>query len=172
MNRYEQETIKLCSRCNQSKPISEFSKDVKAKTGIRHWCKDCCNRASKLKRSLSPEKYRQISREYRLRHLLESRERCRLYRIRVKRETLSHYGGGKCACVICGETRLPCLSLDHIKGNGSEEYRKLRRRGTGLYSYLCANGFPIGYQTLCMNCQWIKRSINKEHGGKLDGTDS
>jgi len=39
-------------------------------------------------------------------------------RIQVKTEVLTHYGNGQLACVICKESRLTCLSLDHIDGGG------------------------------------------------------
>lgn len=86
-------------------------------------------------------------------------------RDKVKLEVLTHYGDGKCACVRCGESRLACLSIDHIDGGGNKErsvdgkqyvastfYRRLRRKG-----------YPDGYQTLCMNCQWAKRFEKNEH---------
>lgn len=80
----------------------------------------------------------------------------------LKHEVLTHYGDGKLACIVCGETRLPCLSLDHINNDGYAERKKLFKRqqgGGGVQFYLKVKkaGFPIGYQTLCMNCQWIKR---------------
>ena len=71
---------------------------------------------------------------------------------------LTHYGNGKLACVKCGFDDVRALSLDHINGlNGAarEQILKLRLR-------LIREGFPGGYQTLCMNCQWIKRHENHE----------
>lgn len=83
-------------------------------------------------------------------------------RISLKIEVLSHYGNGKCACVFCKEERLPCLSIDHINGNGAKERKKLASRGNGLYYWLKRNDYPSGYQTLCMNCQWMKRHNKNE----------
>ena len=31
-----------------------------------------------------------------------------------------------------------------------------------LYNWLIKNNFPSGFQTLCMNCQFIKREENRE----------
>jgi hypothetical protein len=83
----------------------------------------------------------------------------------LKREVLTHYGEGKCQCVKCLENRLACLSLDHINSDGN----KLRQqgkdiRGSGLYRQLRTQGYPNGYQTLCMNCQFVKRYVNGEWG--------
>lgn len=80
----------------------------------------------------------------------------------LKREVLTYYGNGKCACVRCRQQELACLSIDHIDG------RKTYCRGgsaTGqtLYLWLKNNGYPEGYQTLCMNCQFIKREEVHEH---------
>ena len=55
-----------------------------------------------------------------------------------------------------------CLQIDHINGNGIEEYGKL-----SAYTYLnhvlkeIRNGSK-NYQLLCANCNWIKRVRNGE----------
>ena len=82
--------------------------------------------------------------------------RYRKQKIRV----LTHYGGGKLACVQCGFSDIRALSIDHIAGEG---YRD--RRGN-LYCRLIRQNFPPGYQTLCMNCQLIKRFENNENRKK------
>ena len=82
------------------------------------------------------------------------------FREQLKIGVLSHYSrGDKPECVICGEVRLPCLSLDHINNDG----HLAKNRGYNFYLYLKKAGFPdIGLQTLCMNCQFEKRSIYEE----------
>lgn len=86
----------------------------------------------------------------------------RIRRTNIKVEVLTHYGNGKCACVICNEERIGCLSLDHINDNRSEETLRLGKPkywgGSTLYSWLRKRNYPEGYQTLCMNCQWLKRN--------------
>ena len=82
-------------------------------------------------------------------------------------EVLTYYGDGKCSCVHCGFNDIRALSLDHINGR---EMNDLTARvmgvkvenSEGLYRRLRREGFPQGYQTLCMNCQWIKRHDNNE----------
>jgi len=76
--------------------------------------------------------------------------------LKLKREVLSYYGKGKCQCCICDIDNLDCLSLDHIKNNGAEHRKTLGYMS--IYSFLKRQGFPSGYQTLCMNCQWIKKA--------------
>ena len=90
----------------------------------------------------------------------EQKERRREYearhRLAIKIEVLTHYGNGIPACVTCGEARLACLSIDHINNNGAEERRGMAKYGFSIYRCLKSQGFPKGYQTLCMNCQFIK----------------
>lgn len=79
----------------------------------------------------------------------------------LKTEVLSHYSNGDTPlCVACGENQLPCLSIDHINNDGYKEGRgKSNRSGTGLYLKLKKAEYPKGYQTLCANCQCIKRDL-------------
>jgi hypothetical protein len=83
------------------------------------------------------------------------------YVVIVKEVILTHYGNGKLACVKCGFDDIRALSIDHIDGRGAEHKRSLGISGS-LHSWLLKNHFPEGYQTLCMNCQFIKRYENKE----------
>ena len=81
----------------------------------------------------------------------------------LKVEVLTHYGNGKLACVVCGENRIACLSIDHIHGGGNI-HRKVLRSSGSFYKWLKSKGFPEGYQTLCMNDQFVKRfEKNEEH---------
>jgi hypothetical protein len=50
--------------------------------------------------------------------------------------------------------------MDHIDGNG---LRKVGMQGgKQFYYWLKKQGYPPGFQVLCMNCQWIKRAENDE----------
>ena len=84
--------------------------------------------------------------------------RYRNFRDRV--EAFERYGGLKCSC--CGEKELSFLSLDHIiDGKGSPHRRELFGSkfvaGHHIYRKLCMQGFPDGFQVLCMNCQVGRR---------------
>jgi hypothetical protein len=91
------------------------------------------------------------------------------YKLRIKTEVLTHYGNGKCACVKCGFSDIRALSIDHINGNGSQERNKKVR--VFCYNWLRSNNYPDGYQTLCMNCQFIKRIEQGEHRWRKSGSD-
>lgn len=88
-------------------------------------------------------------------------------RNKLKVEVLTHYSGGMLRCVSCGESRPVCLSIDHINGGGTKHIAKIGG-GSAFYAWLRHNGYPNGYQTLCMNCQYVKRELNHEVRGKAE----
>lgn len=67
------------------------------------------------------------------------------------------YGG--VVCKRCGFDDIRALSIDHVNGGGNKHRRELGKSATGswFYRWLVKNGFPEGFQVLCMNCQFIKR---------------
>lgn len=75
-------------------------------------------------------------------------------RQRQKEEVFTFYGGFVCAC--CGELERSFLSLDHMNGDGAA-HRKTFRGGIRMYRWLIRNKFPVGYQILCMNCNFGRR---------------
>lgn len=78
------------------------------------------------------------------------------YRQSQKETVLDHYGRF-CAC--CGEDEPVFLSLDHINGDGAAHRRETRKRsGASMYSLLIREGFPAGFQVLCFNCNFAKRT--------------
>ncbi len=109
-------------------------------------------------------KYLETARRYRETHKESHREwyqtigkqREASSRITVKVEVLTYYGKGRLACVMCGESRLACLSIDHINGGGISHRKEVNAYGYRFYKYLKKDNFPKGYQTLCMNCQFLK----------------
>jgi hypothetical protein len=74
-----------------------------------------------------------------------------------KIEVLTHYGNGVLACVKCGFTDIRALTIDHINNDGYAHRKTLGLSGRGFYYWLKRENFPEGFQTLCMNCQFIKR---------------
>ena len=71
-----------------------------------------------------------------------------------REKVLTHYGNGKLACVRCGFDDIRALSIDHIDGGGSRHRKSLHK---DFYAWLIENDYPLGYQTFCMNCQFITR---------------
>jgi len=78
-------------------------------------------------------------------------------RQRMKREALTYYGDGKCACIACGFDNIDALTLDHISDDGAAERRRTPNfKGYGMLARLRTLGWPPGYQTLCANCNLMK----------------
>lgn len=65
------------------------------------------------------------------------------------------------SCRKCGFADERALQIDHINGGGHLEIQKGH---LPMYRKILAN--PAGYQTLCANCNWIKRCENNEGKSK------
>lgn len=74
----------------------------------------------------------------------------------LREEVFAAYGGYRCSC--CGETERLFLTIDHVENDGA----RMRadgthgRGGTQFYQWLRINGFPKGFQVLCVNCNYGK----------------
>ena len=69
-------------------------------------------------------------------------------------------------CLRCGFDDYRALQIDHVNGGGKKDQQK---RGKGENYYLrilkdIENGNKDLYQTLCANCNFIKRNERKEWG--------
>jgi len=62
------DAVKACSRCGETKSVSEFGKcGRKKKDGtepLHSWCKGCCSAAYKRHRAANPDKYRAKCRKW------------------------------------------------------------------------------------------------------------
>jgi hypothetical protein len=100
------------------------------------------------------EKYKIWHKEWRDKNkatrLIKNREKTKV----LKLKTLTYYGNGTCACVKCGFDNIDALSIDHVNGGGGQHRKNIT---SVFYQWLKQQNYPDGYQTLCMNCQWIKR---------------
>ena len=76
---------------------------------------------------------------------------------RKRYEIFDVLGGAE--CTKCGFSDWRALQIDHINGGGNKEVKTF----TSVSQYnknILEN--PSLYQVLCANCNWIKRSENKE----------
>lgn len=96
---------------------------------------------------------------YRKKHRHQCIQRTMKSNLRVKRhrrqEVLIYYGGDPPKCLCCGEKEKLFLTIDHIQGGGNKHRKEIRKAG-GIAMWLVKNGFPEGFQVLCMNCNWGK----------------
>lgn len=104
--------------------------------------------------------------------LSAKRNASREYCARYKERTFLHYCNGEIKCQKCGFSDVRALTIDHINGDGAEHRQTVKG---SLYCWLHKRGYPLGFQVLCMNCQFIKRTENQEffkseryeHGQKI-----
>lgn len=113
-------------------------------------------------REKNRESYNTRMREYMRQHPSYWRDT----QARIKSEVLTYYGGGEPACVGCGFSDIRALTIDHINGGGRQHKQALGKYGINFYRWLIQQGFPEGYQTFCMNCQFIKVCTNNECRGE------
>lgn len=80
----------------------------------------------------------------------------------LRRDVFKAYGGFKCAC--CGEREPAFLSIDHVNNDGASMRKSgvHGRGGTQFYQWLRRQGFPAGFQVLCMNC-----NVGKHRNGGI-----
>ena len=106
-------------------------------------------------------KTKQYHKEYREKHGPELNERIKKDNLKVKEEVLGHYSkklsnSDVPCCNCCGEHEfLIFLSIDHITNRKNVTHKK-GDAGQTLYRYLRRNGYPSGYQVLCINCNSAK----------------
>lgn len=92
-------------------------------------------------------------------NVLRYNEHRQSYRLNLKREILIHYGGNPPKCAKCDFANERALTIDHIEGGGNEHRKQIAREAsTDFYVWLKNNNYPLGFQVLCMNCQFMKTS--------------
>ena len=85
---------KLCPKCGETKPISEFHKDKSRKSGVYSYCKKCNYISSRSYIKKKPDYYKEYQQKYHQAHLEKHREYMRKYskeRYRNNRELYRNY---------------------------------------------------------------------------------
>jgi len=100
--------------------------------------------------------YQQLKRTNPLK-IKQNLEKQKQWRDKLKDDVFQAYGGYRCAC--CGVLDKIFLGLDHMNGGGCRERRVGKIGVYSIYSKLRKQGFPPGYQVLCMNCNFAKGHI-------------
>lgn len=86
-----------------------------------------------------------------------------LTNLRIK--VLEKFGS---ACNRCGFSDTRALQIDHINGGGTKD---LRSKSTSRHLNEVLRDVDNKYQLLCANCNWIKKSENKENRTRLYSVD-
>jgi hypothetical protein len=134
--------------------------EVKVSTSYRQGCRcDDCRREIKYIWKANAKKGIDRIIRYRKQRREEQHKYAKMYKARLKYETLLAYGGIRCAC--CGETNIHFLSLDHVHNDGFKDRPVINGRRKQLmgYNVLRKQNFPNKdrFQVLCMNCNVGKR---------------
>lgn len=119
---------------------------------LKHGCRDFYGTGiqGKAPSDLSQYHLTVAVRRFNKRHPERAKEMAKSSATKMKADVMAHYGG---ACACCGTDDLWVLSIDHINGDGAAHRRELKARGeTFGYHWLKKNGFPDGFQVLCLNC--------------------
>lgn len=79
-------------------------------------------------------------------------------------KALEHYGPD---CAFCGESLEIFLTIDHINNDGASHRRSVRAKGKNqsginIGAWLRKNGYPPGFQVLCVNCNHAKWRVGEE----------
>lgn len=130
--------MKICSRCKNNLPESEFVKSKRNKDGLSSYCRDC-------KCKISKESY--------ARNIDYYEKRNKKYAKELRDEILAHYGG---KCVCCGETRPEFLAIDHINNDGGKQRKIAGGGGFTFQVWVKKNNYPDDLQILCHNCNLAK----------------
>lgn len=168
---------KVCTKCSRELPIDQFGRDRQSSDGRAARCRECLRidsrEANRRFRTANPDAVRAIKGRYRAANIDKERAAGREYRRRryaadpeaareraarekaSRRDTvLDHYGR---ACACCGSPEN--LTIDHVNGDGKAHRAEIGKQGgVPTYRWLIANGFPEGFQTLCMPCNSSKRN--------------
>jgi hypothetical protein len=178
LRRKRLEANPTCSHCGKTKTVADFPGK-----GVDYWCTECRNAYSlklyhKRRAELSPEELVKLRAKVNERQNVKRAERLArmtpeassAYKAKLNAENVKRresvrdsvyraYGGYVCAC--CGENEKAFLSIDHVNNDGAD-HKRLNRLHTGeqMYRWIIRNGFPKGFQILCMNCNWGKHRNN------------
>lgn len=134
---------KQCTKCKEWKPLSEFSKHLPGKNGLRARCRKCCNyhykkyrqtKRAKLLRRKSDEKYRQTLIGHLYHRFNTIKQRC----VDSTQKCYKNYGGRGIKCLfkssdefvnyIINELQIDPrgLQIDRIDNDGHYEKGNIR----------------------------------------------
>jgi hypothetical protein len=137
---------KICTKCKIAKPRDTGYYWRKRDRCVSAECKECTKARTK---------------EFGRRPHVKKRvnAQAKIQRGKLRSQVFNAYGGFICAC--CGESEPAFLSIDHIHNDGAAHRKQVlgsrTMSGYMTYKWLRKNGFPPGFQVLCMNCQHGKR---------------
>ncbi len=150
---------KYCAGCDKHVPLSDWTKHNSTADRLQHRCNHCRNAQRREARRNKKGHYATERERYHEQH----KKACLALYYRYKKLVFEHYSTGTpFCCKSCGFNDERALSIDHIDGRGAAHRKQLN--GVNLCKWLVKEGYPEGYQILCMNCQFIKRHEQARYG--------
>lgn len=137
---------RACNDCGND-DFDQLASNKRSYLGKLNLCRKCAAIRKKKHRDKNIDRCRQQKRD------ADTRLKC----------TVIKELGNK--CVICGEHRIPFLTVDHINNDGFEHRKTLSKSGNHrgvdghtIYRDIRKQGYPRDkYQILCWNCNCSKR---------------
>lgn len=150
-------------RVNQKRNARQYRKRDYVKQyraeWMRKWRKKNPQEAQAVEQRRKPRNQEQLDRKNTKMRESYNPEEEKEDRMTLKLEIIDAYGGPICKC--CGYLGVDFLSIDHIKGNGTQHRREIGvSSGDGFYKWLKKNNFPSGFQVLCYSCNLAKAHNN------------
>ena len=155
--------MQTCRKCGVGKPLDHFEEYNKERHWRRKTCNQCISAYRTAWRKESKEHLRESKRRYHqdnrdkiiarvnewvMKNPEKRRRNALEYYYRLQVAAMEAYGGYRCAC--CGEDEPLFLTLDHVNDDGSKHRAQIGK--VNIYRWLRDNGYPEGFQVLCMNC--------------------
>lgn len=169
-----------CRTCGLDKPTSEFECISITKGWYRRTCTPCRVAQNKARDEASKLAIREYNRTYYRENKAKLDQRSKdwiaqnpdkrrktalSYYYRLQHAAILAYGGYRCAW--CGIDEPLVLAIDHVENNGRDHRKEIGSvGGHKFYKWLKDNGYPKGFQVLCMNCNHAKY----RNGGVLPET--
>ncbi len=159
--------MRKCRVCGQDKLLEAFECTNAERGWYRNECKTCVR--DRVRR-YAAESREQIAKTAQQRHYERNREAIKqrvkdwvksnpekrrrnalAYYYRLQHAAIEAYGGYRCSW--CGIDEPLVLCLDHVANNGRDHRREIGSiGGHKFYKWLRDEGYPDGFQVLCMNC--------------------
>lgn len=159
-----------CRTCSKEKPIDQFECISPVKGWHRRQCNACILERNRGHVSISKQRIQEYHRDYyrknkdkldkRSKDWIEAnpdrRRTTGLYHYyNLQNQAIMAYGGYRCAW--CGIDEPLVLAIDHVNNDGNEHRKVIGAKGgVALYKWLRDQGYPEGFQVLCMNCNHAK----------------
>lgn len=152
------DTSRLCKGCGTTFPLTTeyFYAAPATKSGFHGKCKKCFGIDNNRRYMGSPERHeanRKAAREYYKNNVAKVREYAKQHNQDLRRAALNAYSNNDPKCACCGENTFEFLAIDHINGGGNQHRKTIGcGSGSGTYTWLKANNYPVGFRVLCHNC--------------------